>query len=63
MRGGSKWSLGGSVRVPWALIMDAWRLKMEPWRVCRPEIADSNLCDEEQEPDPQQSEKRDLDPQ
>jgi hypothetical protein len=26
---------------PWTLIMDAWRLKMEPWKVYGPVVADS----------------------
>jgi hypothetical protein len=34
------------------LTMDAWRLRMEPWRVCRPVAADSHSMDEEQVPDP-----------
>ncbi len=29
---GSKWSRGG----PWTLTREAWRLKIERWRVCRP---------------------------
>jgi hypothetical protein len=32
-------------------------------RVCRPVVADSNIFDKEQYPDPRQSEKSDLDPQ
>jgi hypothetical protein len=32
------------------LTNEAWRLKMEPWRVYRPVVAD--LFDEEQDPDP-----------
>jgi hypothetical protein len=31
--------------------MEAWRLKMKPWRVCRPMVADSHHFDEEQVPD------------
>jgi hypothetical protein len=42
-----KWRLGG----PWMLTMEARRLKMEPWRVCRPVAADSYYFDEEQDPD------------
>jgi hypothetical protein len=34
------------------LKMEALRLKMEPWRVCRPVVADSQHIDEEQDPDP-----------
>ncbi len=26
--------------------MEAWRLKMEAWRVCRPVVADSHHLDE-----------------
>jgi hypothetical protein len=36
---------------------------MEAWSVCGPEVVDSHHCDEEQEPDPQYSEKRNPDPQ
>jgi hypothetical protein len=39
---------------------------MEPWRVCRQVVADSNHFVEEQDPDPDQSEKSDqsyADPQ
>jgi hypothetical protein len=43
--------------------MEAWRLKMEPWRVCRQVVADSHHFVEEQDPDPHQSEKSDQDPQ
>ncbi len=31
----------------------SWRLRMEPWRICRPAVADSHHFDEEQDPDPQ----------
>ncbi len=31
----SKWSRGG----PWTLTMEARRIKMEPWRACRPVVA------------------------
>ncbi len=45
--------------------MEAWRLKIEPWRVCRPVNADLHhfVFDEEQDPDPEphQSEKSDPD--
>ncbi len=47
---------------PWMLTMKAWMLKMEPSRVCRPAVADSNHFDEEQDPDSHCSEKLDLDP-
>jgi hypothetical protein len=30
---------------------EAWRLKMEPWRVCRPVVAGSLHFDKEQDPD------------
>ncbi len=30
--------------------MEVWALKMETWRVCRPEVADSHNFDEEQDP-------------
>ncbi len=36
-----------------------WRLKMEPWRVCRPVVADLHHLDEEQDLDPHFSEKPD----
>jgi hypothetical protein len=44
--------------------MEAWRIKMEPWRFCRPIVADSHRFDEVQDPDPdpQKSEKLDPDP-
>jgi hypothetical protein len=32
--------------------MKAWRFKMEPWRLCKPVVADSDPFDEEQDPDP-----------
>ncbi len=42
--------------------MEAWGLKMEPWRVCMPVVADLQHFDEEQDldldPDPHQSEGR-----
>jgi hypothetical protein len=43
--------------------MEPWRLKMEPWRACKPVVADSHDFDEEQDPNPHQSEKPDLDPE
>jgi hypothetical protein len=46
---GSKWSRGG----PWTLAMEAWRLRILSWRVCRPVVADSINFDKEQDPDPQ----------
>ena len=36
--GGSEWSLGG----PCTLTMEAWMLRIDPWRVCRPEAEDSH---------------------
>jgi hypothetical protein len=49
--------------------MKAWRLKIEPLRVCRPVVSDWHQIDEKQDPDPDphqsririlyQSEKRD----
>ncbi len=41
--------------------MEAWSLKMEPWMVCEPVVADSHLWDEKQDPDPHQFEKMDPD--
>jgi hypothetical protein len=35
--------------------MEAWRLKMEPWRVYITVVADSYHFDEEQDPDPQEA--------
>ncbi len=35
---------------------------MEPWRVCRPVVADSHDFDEKPDPDPHQSEMSDPDP-
>ncbi len=40
----------------------AWRMKMEPWRGCRPVVAHSHYPDEEHDPDPHVSEKSDSDP-
>jgi hypothetical protein len=44
----------GSQMVPWRTKGDRgrskWRLKMEPWRVCRTVVADSHHFDEEQYP-------------
>jgi hypothetical protein len=31
--------------------MEAWRLKKDPWRVCRLVVADLHLFDEEQDPE------------
>jgi hypothetical protein len=45
----SKWSQG----VLKTITMEAWRLKMEMWRVCRPMVADSHHFDEEQDADPE----------
>jgi hypothetical protein len=42
--------------------MEAWGFKMEPWRVCRPVVADCHHFDEKQDPDPHSSEKLDPDP-
>jgi hypothetical protein len=50
----------------WTLTVEAWRLKMEPWMVCRPVVADSHHSDEKQDPNPHLSEKSDhcnADPQ
>ncbi len=41
---GSKWSHWE----PYMLIKKAWRLKMRPWRFCRPEVADSHHVNEGQ---------------
>jgi hypothetical protein len=35
---------------------------MEPWRLCRPVVADSHHFDEEQDPNPLKREKSDPDP-
>jgi hypothetical protein len=32
--------------------MEAWRLIMELWRVCKPVVVDSHHFDEEQDSDP-----------
>ncbi len=47
---------------PSRLTLVSWRFTMEVWRVCRPVIADLHHFDEEPDPDPHQSEKRDTDP-
>jgi hypothetical protein len=47
---------------PWTLTMEAWRFKMEPWRVYRPVVADSHYFAEELDPDPHYSKKLDPDP-
>ncbi len=36
--------------MPWTPV-EEWRLKMEPWRVCRPVVADVLYNDEEQDLD------------
>ncbi len=41
------------------LIVEAWRLSMEPGRVCSPLVAGSHYFDEELDPDPHQNEKSD----
>jgi hypothetical protein len=38
--------------------VEAWRLPIEPWRVCRPLVADLHYVDEEQD----QSKQSDPDP-
>jgi hypothetical protein len=42
--------------VPWTITTEAYSLKMEPWRVCKPVVADLHHFhhDAEQEPDPNQ---------
>jgi hypothetical protein len=60
---------------PWTLVREAWRLKMEPWRACVPEVASlhqsersnpdthhSERSDPYLNPDPHRSEKVDPDP-
>ncbi len=42
--------------------MEAWKLRMEPWRVFIPVIADSHHLNEEQDPHPHDSEKMNPDP-
>ncbi len=42
--------------------MEAWSLKMKPCRVCRPVVPDLDPFNEEQDPDPHQSEKSKPDP-
>jgi hypothetical protein len=41
------WTLHGST-----LTIEAWRLKMKPWRVCKPMVADLHNFYKEQAPDP-----------
>jgi hypothetical protein len=36
---------------PRTLTKEAWRLKMEPWKVYRPVVAQSHYYDEDQDPD------------
>ncbi len=38
------------------------RVKLEPWRVCRPVVADSHHFDEEQDPNTHLKEKMNPDP-
>jgi hypothetical protein len=45
---GSKLRLGG----PWTHTVEAWRLKMEPWKFFSPVVAGSHHFDEKQDPDP-----------
>jgi hypothetical protein len=33
--------------------VDVWRLKMKPWRLCRPVVTNSHNFDEEQDPKPE----------
>jgi hypothetical protein len=42
--------------------MEAWRLTNEPWRACRPVVADLHHFDEEQDPDPDSHLNEKLDP-
>ncbi len=56
--GGLKSSYGWQWRS--SLTIEACRFNMEPWRVCRPVVANLHHFDEEQNSDPHQSE--DLDP-
>jgi hypothetical protein len=37
---------------PQTVTVEAWRLKMKPWRVCRPVAANMHQFVEEQDPDP-----------
>jgi hypothetical protein len=45
-------ALKGSKMEPWTLTIEAWKLKREPWRVCRPVVADLHHFDEENVPFP-----------
>jgi hypothetical protein len=52
---GSRIRIRISIRVKsWIrmLKMEAWRLKMEPWRVCGLVVADSHHFEKELDPDP-----------
>ncbi len=42
--------------------MEAWRLKVEPWRSYRPVVADSHHSEEELDPDPEPHQSEKLDP-
>jgi hypothetical protein len=42
--------------------MKAWRIRIEPWRFCRPVLADSHHFDEEQDPDLDPHYREKLDP-
>ncbi len=42
-------------------IMEAWRLKMKPWRVWRLVVTDWHHFDKTQDPDPHSNEKSDPD--
>jgi hypothetical protein len=42
--------------------MKAWRLKIKPWMVYKPVIADFHHFEEEQDPDPHLCEKLEPDP-
>jgi hypothetical protein len=44
------------------LTMEAWRLKMEPWRFYRPLVADSHNFSDEQDLDPGPYDGSDPDP-
>jgi hypothetical protein len=51
------WETGARIRT--GITVKSWRLKMEPWRVYRPMVADSHPFDED--PDPHYTKKSDPD--
>jgi hypothetical protein len=50
------------IRIKKVRTSEFYWLQIDPWRFCRPAVVDLHHFDKEQDPDPLQSEKMDLDP-